>query len=127
MNTEPTNLIPVADVTEDQEKAVHLAETLAKVTAHITAGEQFVFSSLGDQRVHIYCNAESVGEFIACLIGCVTTLGDAELGEAVEKLPEPMRQPVALSTGLQRLNEAVQSAFGQMGVVGTPRRVYPLR
>ena len=121
MNTEPTNLIPVSDVTEEQERAAYIAESVAKVTAHIMAGEQFVFSSIGDdQQVHIHCSAESVGEFIACLIGCVTTLGAAELGEAVEKLPEPMRQPVALSTGLQRLNEAVQSAFGQMGVVGTP-------
>lgn len=120
MNTEPTNLIPVADVTEEQERAAYTAESVAKVTAHITAGEQFVFSSIGEQRVHVLYSAESMDEFVACLIGCVTTLGAAELGEAVEKLPELMRQPVALSTGLQRLNKAVQSAFGQMGVVGTP-------
>lgn len=120
MNTEPTNMIPVADVTEEQEKAAYIAESVAKVTARIAAGEQFVFSSIGEQQVHVLCSAESMGDFVACLLGCVTTLGVAELGEAAEKLPEPMRQPVALSTGLQRLNEAVQSAFGQMGVVGTP-------
>ena len=117
MNTE-ANLIPVENVTEEQERAAYIAESVAKVTAHIMAGEQFVFSSIGTstQQVHIHCNAESVGEFVACLIGAVTTLGVAELGEAAEKLPEPMRQPVALSTGLQRLNEAVRTAFGQMGV-----------
>lgn len=121
-DTKNPNVIPLRDVTEEQARAEALADSLEKITARIKAGESFLFASLsekdkdGGRHVTVHSNAENYNEFLGCLMGGVSTLGMAELGEGAANMPPELLQPVAMSTGLRALNESAREAFTKMGV-----------
>ena len=121
-DTQNPNVIPLRDVTEEQARAEALADSLEKVVARIKAGEPFLFASLGvkgedgGRHVTVHSNAENYDEFLGCLMGGVSTLGLAELGDGAANMPPELLQPVAMSTGLRAINETARAAFAKMGV-----------